>query len=38
MSAVPFKRRPYAPALVGFGTLLVAIAIFEILIRAHSSG
>jgi ABC-type nitrate/sulfonate/bicarbonate transport system permease component len=33
MSAVPFKRRPYAPALVGFGTLLVAIAIFEILIR-----
>ena len=33
MSAVPFKRRPYAPALVGFGTLLVAIAISEILIR-----
>jgi ABC-type nitrate/sulfonate/bicarbonate transport system permease component len=33
MSAVPFTRKPYAPALVGFGTLLLSIAAFEILIR-----
>ncbi|MET0443558.1 MAG: ABC transporter permease subunit [Pseudorhodoplanes sp.] len=33
MSAVPFTRRPWAPALVGFGSLLVAIAFFEIMIR-----
>lgn len=34
MSAVPFTRRSYAPALVGFGSLLIAIAAVEILIRA----
>jgi ABC-type nitrate/sulfonate/bicarbonate transport system permease component len=33
MSAMPFTRQPYAPALVGFGTLLLSIAAFEILIR-----
>jgi ABC-type nitrate/sulfonate/bicarbonate transport system permease component len=30
---MPFTRQPYAPALVGFGTLLLSIAAFEILIR-----
>jgi ABC-type nitrate/sulfonate/bicarbonate transport system permease component len=33
MTAMPFTRKPYAPALVGFGTLLLSIAAFEILIR-----
>lgn len=33
MSSIPFTRRRFAPQLVGFGTLVLMIAAFEILIR-----